>query len=160
MLSGLFKSKEERFKEEFANKLQYSAIKILAGLNTQVDYLEFFEGKQRRNLLTDTYFLRYTFGMIDAINTLLGLELRIKIRMQNIAIWYVRYLIQEFELDQTTALKVFAKTYVKFYNTEEGQRDDAILDGGADGVSVLRVQRIPHKDCRKSLTWAGTTTLR
>lgn len=128
---------DERFKTEFAAKLNEAAIKIVAALNTQLDYLSFFEGKQKRKLLTDVYFQRYAFGMFDAITTLLGLELRQKIGFQFIALFYVKYFILEFELDQADALDMF-RNVLNFYNTHENQRDTAILDGGFDGVSVLR----------------------
>jgi hypothetical protein len=141
------KSKDERFKEGFSAKLHESALKILAALNTEIDYLMFFEGKQKRDFLTDIYFWRYTFGMIDAVTTLFGLELRSKIGLHVVAMYYLRYLVQEFELKQATALEIFRRV-LKFYNTDDGQRDAAILDGGLDGVLVLRgtnIQNYPQK---------------
>jgi hypothetical protein len=134
---GLFKSRTERFKEQFFSKQEQSAFKIINALNTEMDFLTFYKGKQKHDFLTDTWFERYAFGMIDAVNTLGGLELRAKIGMRVVAMYYVRFLMLEFELDQATALKVF-QSVAKFYNTEEGQRDAAILDGGSDGVLVLR----------------------
>ena len=132
-----FKSKRDDFKGKFFAKLDQSAFKIIHALYTEIDMLTFWKGKQKRDFLKDTWFERYAFGMIDAVNTLGGLELRVKIVMQVIAMYYVRFLILEFELDQATALKVF-QSVAKFYNTKEGQRDAAILDGGSDGVLVLR----------------------
>jgi hypothetical protein len=130
-------------KDQSFAKLQQVAFRIVANLNTEIDYLMFFKGKQKRDFLTDTYFVRYAFGMIDAVTTLCGLELRAKIGIRIIAVHYIRYLILEFELNQTTALAVF-QSVRKFYDTEEGQRDAAILDGGSDGVLVLQGE-IPQK---------------
>jgi hypothetical protein len=164
---GLFKSKRDDFKGEFFAKLEQSAFKIIHALNTEMDYLTFFKGKQKRDFLKDTWFERYAFGMIDAVNTLGGLELRVKIGMRVIAMYYVRFLILGFELDQATALKAF-QSVAKFYNTDEGQRDAAILDGGSDGVVVLRgenAQRLlkhfgVNMDEKTSMTQAEMEKLR
>ena len=112
-------------------------MKVVAALNTQLDYLMFFEGKSKNNFLKDAYFQRYAFGMFDAITTMFGLELRRKLGVKLIALNYVKYLMLEFELKQADALDMFRKVR-DFYNTENGQRDRAVLDGGFDGVSVLQ----------------------
>jgi len=136
---GFFRSKDDAKQKEFQVKLHEAALKIIAALNTDIDYLLFFEGKQKRDFL-DTYFVRYLFGMFDAVTFfMVSPELRLKIGKKFIAAYYLTYLIQEFGLEQARALRVFHSVW-RFYNSDEGERDDAIGDGGTDGLRILRGQ--------------------
>jgi hypothetical protein len=136
---GLFRSKDDTKHKAVQAKLHEAALKIISALNTDIDYLLFFAGKQKSDFL-DAYFVRYLFGMFDAVTFfMVSPELRLKIGKKFIAAYYLAYLIQEFGLEQAQALRAFHSVW-RFYNTDEGERDDAIGDGGTDGLGILRGQ--------------------
>jgi hypothetical protein len=73
---GFFKSKHHRTVERAANELTEVFAKACNAMNGQLDMLMVFDGKQRDDFLKDPYFVRYAFGMFDAVTTILGLHLR------------------------------------------------------------------------------------
>jgi hypothetical protein len=126
--------------KEFQAKLQEAALKIIEALNTDIDYLMFFEGKRKLDFLANAYFVRYLFGMFDAVTFfMVSPELRLKIGKKFIAAYYLTYLVQEFGLEPAQVLRIFHSVW-RFYNSDEGERDDAIGDGGTDGLCILRGQ--------------------
>lgn len=62
-----FKSKHRRTVERVSNELHEGVLKICEAMNLQLDMLLFFDGKQKRDFLIDPYFVRYAFGMFDAV---------------------------------------------------------------------------------------------
>ncbi len=133
---GIFKSKHRRTVESAANELSEGFAKVCEAINLQLDLLMFFDGKQRGDFLADTYFVRYAFGMFDAVTTILGLQLRQKLGRGLMERFFVGYMTAEFKLDDAGARKLF-DTLLELYN-KEGPRDAAIMDGGSDGVTRLQ----------------------
>jgi len=92
--------------------------------------------RQKHDLLSDDYFLRYAFGMFDALTTTLGLEIRQKAGRGLIEMWVVGYMTVEFQLEEGQVRRLLDKLF-ELYN-KEGSRDAAIMDGGSDGVTRLQ----------------------
>jgi len=121
--------------ESVGKDLSEGFAKIYKALNLQVDLLMFFDGKQERDFLADSYFARYVFGMFDAVTIILGVGLRKKRGRGLIEKFFIGYMMAEFELDEADARKLF-DILLKLYN-KKGPRDTAIMDGGSDGVTRL-----------------------
>jgi hypothetical protein len=113
--------------------------KILDAITLQLDFLYFFERKQKAEIL-DPYFVRYVFGMLDAVTQTLPMHVRRKVSKHYVDHWFTRFMIGEFGLNETNVrplLNELWDIYGKgFY--DPGRRDPAIMDGGFDGM--LRLQ--------------------
>ncbi len=132
---GIFRSKHQRTVERTGKDLSEGFEKIREALNLQVDLLMFFDGKQEYDLLADSYFVRYVFGMFDAVTIILGVELRKRRGRGLIEKFFIGYMMAEFGLDEGDARKLFAAV-LELYN-KKSPRDAAIMDGGSDGVTKL-----------------------
>jgi hypothetical protein len=133
---SVFKSKHRRTVERAANELMEGFAKVCEAMNLQLDMLRFFDGKQRRDFLLDTYFVRYAFGMFDAVTMILGMHLRQKLGRGLIEQWFVPYIKIELGLAEPTARRVLENLFELYH--KQDQRDTAITDGGFDGVATLQ----------------------
>src|SRR5271165_6529088 len=131
-----FKSKHRNTVERISNELHEGFLKICEAMNLQLEMLMFFDGKQKSDFLKDPYFVRYAFGMFDAVTTILPLHLRQKLGRGLIERWFVPYITVELGLDEATARRVLEKLFERCHNEEP--RDAAMMDGGFDGVARLQ----------------------
>ena len=113
--------------------------KIFDAITLQLDFLYFFERKQKADVL-DPYFVRYVFGMFDAVTQTLPMHLRRKFSKYYVDHWFTRFMIGEFGLNETNVRPLLDELWdiygQGFCNPE--QRNSAIMDGGFDGM--LRLQ--------------------
>jgi hypothetical protein len=110
--------------------------KIIDALTFQIDFLMFFEGKRRRDFLADTYFIRYAFGMFDAVTMIFPLHLRQQLGRGVIEMGFVPFMKKEFGLDDVIVRKIMENLFLIYH---ENLGDDiAMRDGGWDGA--LRLQ--------------------
>jgi hypothetical protein len=94
------KSKQRRTSEPASNELIDAVGKILDAITLQLDALYFFDGKQKTDIL-DPYFVRYVFGMFDAVTQILPMHIRQKVSKHYIDHWFTRFMIGEFGLNET-----------------------------------------------------------
>ena len=132
---GKFKSGHQRTMESVEKDLSEGFAKIREALNLQVDLLMCFDGKQEYDFLADSYFVRYVFGMFDAVTIILGVELRKKRGRGLLEKFFIGYMTAEFKLDEADARKLF-DAVLMLYN-KKSPRDAPIMDGGSDGVTKL-----------------------
>ena len=134
-----FKSKQRRAAERAPKDLLDAVGKIFDAITLQLDFLYFFERKQKADVL-DPYFVRYVFGMFDAVTQTLPMHLRRKFSKYYVDHWFTRFMIGEFGLNETNVRPLLDELWdiygQGFCNPE--QRDLAIMDGGFDGM--LRLQ--------------------
>lgn len=106
-----FKSKHRRTVERAASELTEGVAKICEAMSLQLDMLMFFDGKQRRDFLIDPYFVRYAFGMFDAVTMILGLHLRQKLGRGLIEQWFVPYITIELGLNEPTVRRILENLF-------------------------------------------------
>jgi hypothetical protein len=131
-----FKTKHRRYLERASNELVQGFVEICEAMNLQLDMLMFFGGKQKQDFLRDSYFVRYAFGMFDAVTTILPLHLRQKLGRGLIEQWFVPYMTVEFGLNEARVRRLLENLF-ELYRKHD-PRDAAMMDGGFDGVARLQ----------------------
>jgi hypothetical protein len=134
-----FKSKQKRVAERASKDLLDAVGKILDAVTLQLDFLYFFERKQKADIL-DPYFVRYVFGMFDAVTPILPMHVRRKFSKYYVDHWFTRFMIGEFGLNETNVRPLLDELwdiYGKGLCNPE-RRDRAIMDGGFDGMLRLK----------------------
>jgi hypothetical protein len=134
-----FKSKRRPATERAPKDLLDALGKVLDAIKLQLDFLYFFERKQKADIL-DPYFVRYVFGMFDAVTQTLPMDVRRKVSKHYVDHWFTRFMIGEFGLNETNVRPLLNELWdihgQGFYDPD--QRDPAIMDGEVDGM--LRLQ--------------------
>jgi hypothetical protein len=96
---NFFKSKQARASERAPKELNDGIGKILDAITLQLDALYFFDGKQKADIL-EPYFVRYVFGMFDAVTQILPMQVRQKVSKYYVDHWFTRFMIGEFGLNE------------------------------------------------------------
>jgi hypothetical protein len=133
---GFFKSTHQRNVERITNEVMEGFAKVCEAINTQRDMLIFFEGKRRRDFLVDPYFVRYTFGMFNAVTMIFEPRLRKKLGRGLVERFFVPYIKVELRLNEPTVRDILEKLFEVF--GEEDHGDAAVADGSSDGAGILR----------------------
>ena len=96
----------------------------------------YFKNMRREDFVSDTYFVRYTFGMFDAITQILPMNLRQRLGAGIVARGFIPFMKKEFGFDDVRAQRLLESVF-KIYRDDFGN-DIAIMNGGSDGVSRLQ----------------------
>jgi len=135
MSFGLFKSSEEKAKERFAKELNDDLITISNIISGQIDMIVFFEKKNKKEILRESYTQMYIFGAFDAATVRWGTEIRKKIGRSVIEMGYLPYLTTKFEIPNSEAQLIFNNVFAIH---SKDHTNAAIVAGGADGLEALQ----------------------